>query len=189
MSRAFYINGESMILVKGRSDSSIGTLSQLGMTSEPIRVQQDYKHLQIGVDAYGEVPPDLQGMGMMARVDMTLVHFDSTVLAACVSEAIVAPAEGQLGHAGALLGNGAVRFAPGILTGNKLIGLNIQSAIGAQPWRFLYTALLGQPLVWPLGAARSLVQVSFVAIPYSADPWNAGQGSYGVTLFDHTLDV
>lgn len=189
MSRAFYVNGESMVLVKGRSDSSIGTLTQLGLTDSPIEILLDYKHLPIDVNAYGYVPPEVQAMGMMARVNMTLVHFDEDILQALVQESLAAPAEGQLGHAGALLGNGAARFAPGVLTGNKLFGVNIQSAIGQQPWRFLYCMLMGTPLRWPMGAERSLVQVSFLGIPYSADPWNGGNGSYGVAVYDHVLDT
>lgn len=184
MGRAFYIEGECMVLVKGPSNSTIGTLSQLGLTSDPIEVVQDYRHLPIDVNAYGQVPPEIQAMGMMARVTMNLVHFDPTVLATCVQLAQQAPAEGQLGHAGALMGNGLARFA----VGNNYVGLNLQSAIGAQPWRFLYTLLIGQPLSWPLGAERSIVRVSFQAVPYSQDPWNGGTGSYGVTLWDHTLD-
>ena len=188
MARSYYIEGEAMVLVKGRSDSAIGTLTQLGLTSEPIRVTEEYKHLEIGVDAYGYVPPEIQGMGMVARVDMTLVHFDAAILQACIAESLSAPAEGQLGHAGALVGNGQARFAPGVLTGNHYIGLNIQSAIGQQAWRFLYSVLLGTPTVWPLGAERSLVRASWLAVPYSADPWNNGTGSYGVTVWDHSLD-
>lgn len=189
MARAYYTNGESMVLVKGRSDSTIGTLSQLGLTDSPIEILLDYKHLSIGVDAYGYVPPELQGMGMMARINMQLVHFDENILQACVQESLAAPAEGQLGHAGALIGNGQPLFTPGVLTGNKFISLNIQSAIGQQPWRFPTCCLLEQPLRWPLGAERSLVKISFLAVPYSADPWNNGNGSYGVTLYDHVLDT
>ena len=190
MSRSYYVEGEAMVLVKGRSDSTIGTLSQLGLCSDSIRIQLDYKHLAIDVDAYGQVPPENQAMGMMARIDMTLVHFDYTVLAACVQEATGgAPAEGQLAHAGALMGNGLARFAPGGAAGNHYIGLYIQSAIGQQPWRFYYTYLANNPLTWPLGAERSLVRLTWLAVPYSADPWNGGAGSYGVVLYDHQLDT
>lgn len=175
-----------MVLVKGASNTSIGSLSQLGLTSDPIQVTEEYRHLEIQVDAYGRVPPEAQSMGMVARVQMNLVHFDAAVLAACVQAANAgAPAEGALGHAGALMGGGVARFQPG----NNYIGLNIQSAIGAQPWRFLFAYLAQTPLVWPLGAERSVVPLTWYAVPYSVDPWNNGQGSYGVYVFDHNLDT
>lgn len=190
MARAYYVNGETMILVKGRSDSSIGTLSQLGLCSEPIRIGINYDHLDIRVDAYGNSPPEMQFMGAEATVDMTLVHFDNAVLQACVQESMGStPAEGQLGHAGSLMGNGLPRFGAGGVNGNHFIGLNIQSALGTQPWRFYYAQLAGQPLDFPLGAERSLVRLRWRVVPYSQDPWNNGNGSYGSILYDHVLDV
>lgn len=190
MARQFYTNGESMVAVKGRSDSIIGTLTNLGLTDSPIQISVEYKDLPIKVDAYGDVPPESQAMGAYAHISMTLVHFDPTILEFCVQEAVGgAPAAGQLGHAGALFGNGLPRFAPGGAFGNHFIGLNIISAAGAQPWRFLYAKLAENPLMWPLGAERSLVQLKWTAYPYSIDPWNGGQGSYGVPIYDHISDT
>lgn len=178
-----------MVAVKGRSDSSIGTLTNLGLTDSPIQISVEYKTLPIKVDAYGDVPPESQAMGMYAHVSMTLVHFDYEVLMACVREGQgSSPAIGQLGHAGSLMGNGLARFAPGGALGNHFIGLNIISAAGSQPWRFLNCMLAENPMQFPLGAERSLVQLKWTAFPYSVDPWNAGSGSYGVPLWDHTLD-
>lgn len=186
MARQFYINGESMILVKGASNTAIGTLSQLGLTSDPIQVSVEYRTLEIQVDAYGRVPPEAQSMGMVARIQMNLVHFDVSVLNACIQATNAnAPAVGALGHAGTLMGGGVARFQPG----NNYIGLNIQSAIGTQPWRFYYAYLANNPLQWPLGAERSIVPLTWYAVPYSVDPWNNGQGSYGVVLWDNTLDT
>ena len=190
MARTYKVYGETMVKVKGRSDSPIAALSELGLTSDPITITVEYKHLEIGVNAYGQVPPELQGMGMMARVNMTLVHFDQDVLDACLAEALAgSPGFGQLGHAGALMGNGLPRFAPGGANGNHFIGLNLISALGAPPWRFLYAQLAGQPMTYPIGAERSLVQLQWTAFPYSQDPWNNGNGSYGVTVFDRTPDA
>ncbi len=191
MARQFYINGETMVLVKGRANSAIGTLSQLGLTQDPIQVMVEYRNLQIDVNAYGQVAPEMQAMGMMARVTMNLVHFDPDVLEACVQEAVGgAPSWGTLAHAGQLYGNGLARFAAGDNGGgNHYIGLNIQSAIGALPWRFYYAYLANNPLQWPLGAERSVVPLTWLAVPYSVDPWNNGNGSYNVSVFDNTLDV
>jgi hypothetical protein len=82
------------------------------------------------------------------------------------------------------IGCSVARFA----VGNNYIGLNLQSAIGQQPWRFLYAYLANNPLQWPIGAERSVVPLTWYAVPYSVDPWNNGQGSYGVAVWDHTLD-
>ncbi len=188
MARNYYLNGETMLAVKGRSDSAIGTLTNLGLTDEAVKLTVDYKHLHIHVDAYGESAPEIQSMGGSANVQATLVHFDPDVLMACVREGMgAAPAEGQLGHAGTLMGNGTARFTAGI-NGNHFVGLNIISATGKQPWRFLYTVMADQPLEFPLGTARSLVSTRWHAVPYSADPWNNGTGSYGVPIWDHTSD-
>lgn len=190
MARNYYVEGESMVMVKGRSDSIIANLSELGLTSEPIRISVQNHRLNIRVDAYGDGPPESQFMGAGATIQMTLVHFDKTVLNFCIQEAWGAsPAFGALGHAGSLMGNGQPRFGPGGINGNHFIGLNIISALGQLPWRFFYASLADNPMVWPLGTERSLVQLTWQAFPYSIDPWNGGNGSFGVPIWDHTADT
>lgn len=189
MARNYFVMGETMVAVKGRSDSTIAALSNLGLTSEQIRIGVEYKHLPIQVNAYGQVPPESQGMGMLARVNMQLVHFDESVLNACIQEGLAgAPSIGTLGHAGALMGNGLARFGPGGAAGNHFIGLNILSALGQSPWRFYFAQLAGNPMSWPLGTERSLVDLQWTAFPYSVDPWNGGNGSFGVPVWDRTAD-
>jgi hypothetical protein len=189
MTRAYYVNGETMTLVKGRSDSTINELTELGMSQESISITIQSERRPIIVDAYGGKPPESQFFGAMAAVSMSLVNFDPDILEFCLTESWgSSPGVGQLGHAGALLGNGLARFAPGGVNGNHFIGLNIQSALGTQPWRFLYAYLADNPIDWPIGAEKSIVRTSWESIPYSPDPWNNGNGSYGVQLYDHTLD-
>lgn len=189
MTRSYYVNGESMTYVKGRSDSSLANLTELGLTDQPIAISIKNHRLRIRVDAYGDGPPESQFMGASATVRMTLVHFDRDVLEACIQESWgSSPALGALGHAGSLMGNGKVRFAPGGVNGNHFIGLNIISALGAAPWRFFHTTMAEDPIEFPIGTERSLVSVIWEALPYSIDPWNGGNGSYGVPIFDRNSD-
>ena len=191
MARGFVINGESLILVKGRADSGIGALSELGLTDGPILVKPDYRHMDIQVDAYGgEVPPEVQYKLAFATVTMSLVHFDPAILAICQMESQAgAPSEGQVGRAGALMGNGVARFAAGGTLGNHYIGVNITSPVIGRPWRFLTAYMTGPPLQYPLGTERSVVVVNWRAIPYQIDPYGGGVGAYGQYIYDRTLDT
>ena len=83
MARDFFINGESMVSVKSRSDSSIPTLTQLGLAESPIVVSEDYEQRAMIVDAWGMASPDVQQMLGGATISMTLIHFDGAVLKAC----------------------------------------------------------------------------------------------------------
>lgn len=190
MGRNYYVNGETMMKVKGRSDSSIGSLSDLGLNADSVVVQVMNMRLDIIVDAYGKAPPETQFMGAFAECTHTLVHFDRSVLNTCIQEGWgSSPALGQLGHAGSLMGNGLARFAAGGVNGNHFIGLNIISALGADPWRFLHAVLAESPVTFPLGTERSLVGLRWKSVPYSIDPWNNGNGSYSVPIWDHTADT
>lgn len=190
MSRNYYVNGETMVLVKGRSDSIIANLTELGLSQDSITISINSMRKNIRVDAYGDGPPESQFFGAGATIRMNLVHFDSTILDFCLQEAWGStPAFGTMGHAGSLMGNGLPRFAPGGVNGNHFIGLNIQSALGQNPWRFYYAALSDQPVIWPIGTEKSVVSLTWQAFPYSVDPWNNGNGSYGVPIWDRTLDV
>ncbi len=190
MPRLYYINGETMVKVKGRTDSSIAALSDLGLAEDSITFSINNERDDIRVDAYGNAPPESQAMGAWAEVQMTLVHFDPDVLVACIRESWgSSPGEGMLGHAGSLMGNGLARFGPGGALGWHFVGLNLISAVGASPWRFLNAYLADSPITWPLGTKRSLVQLRWKAVPYSIDPWNNGNGSFGVPIYDRTADV
>lgn len=189
MTRGYYVNGETMVKVKGRSDSTIANLSELGLTDHSIRIGIQNHRLKIRVDTMGDAPPESQFMGASASVTTVLVHFDSDILDFCIQEGWgSSPAFGQLGHAGSLMGNNKARFAPGGVDGNHFIGLNIISARSMRPWRFYFTTLADNPIEFPIGTERSLVTVNWDALPYSTDPWNNGNGSYGIPIWDHTAD-
>ncbi len=178
------------MLVKGRSDSAIGALSQLGLSDTSIAIRLNFHHKDIPVDAYGATVPETQVMGGDATISMTLVHFDRAVLATCVQESLGgAPAEGLLQRAGSRMGNNLPRFGAGGLLGNHYIGLNLTSVVAGIPWRFWYTFLANPPVEFPLGTEKSIVRLQWRAIGYTIDPWNNGTGSLGQPIFDHVLDV
>lgn len=191
MSRDFDIPGPALVLVKGRSDSAIGTIQELGLSDQVINVTLNFRHKDINVECWGDIPPDVQFKLADIRISFSLIHFDRTILEACISESMGgAPAFGQLAGAGFRLGNGKARFASGAgLSGNHLIGLNITSPINGVPWRFLYCYMEGTPAEFPLGTEKSIIRTNWRCIPYTQDPYNGGLGAYGVTLCDHTLDT
>lgn len=185
MTRSFHVNGESLIKVKGGAGSAIANLSELGLSDAAVTITPVFQHDDIKVDAWGKAPPEIQMMLAYVNINFTLVHYDRDVLFACILESMASPIEGTLPHAGTLMGNGTPRF--NVL--NRYIGLNILSPNDGLPWRFFYTYLVGQPVTYPLGTERSVVQTAWRAIPYTQDPWNNGQGAFTSPLWDHNLDT
>ena len=187
MSRDIFINGESMVTVKSRSDSAIGSLSQLGLADSPIVVTPNFVTDDIIVDAWGPtIPMDVQTFLQDCTIRMTLVHFDPAVLEVCeMLSAGGASAVGSTVRAGTRMGGGVARFA----AGNNFIGLNIASPVAGRPYRFYYAMLSGPSVSWPLGTKRSIVQLNWRAIPFTVDPWNSGTGATGAVVFDHTADT
>ena len=95
MPRDFYINGETMVYVKGRADSLLlGTRQELGLSDGMIRVIPDFRHHELNVDAWGEAPVDVQFMLATVTISMTLIHFDEAVLDDCVQESMGGAGEG-----------------------------------------------------------------------------------------------
>jgi hypothetical protein len=187
MARAFKVNGECMVKVKGNVNSAIAALSELGLVdANGVTVTPEFRHDPINIDAYGgQIPPEKQYMLAQARVNMGLIHLDRDVLDACLREAMGgAPAVGQTARAGTLMGGNAVRFA----AGNHYVGLNILSPVDNKPWRFLHAHLEGSTPV-NVGTRVSTWQLTWTAIPYQVDPWNAGNGAAGVAIWDHVLDT
>lgn len=190
MARDFFINGPTMVSVKGRSDSAIANLTELGLSETAIRVQLDFKHMPIQVDAWGgQIPPELQMMLASASLTINLVHFDRAVLDECLRLSMAgAPAIGQLPRAGARMGNNLARFAPGGVAGNHYIGLNLTSPVGAKPWRFFFSYMTGPAMNFPVGAERSVAVVNWNVVPFSQDPYGAGTSSQGQALWDYGSD-
>lgn len=185
MARDFFINGESLVLVKGAVGTAIASLSELGLADTPIQVSPQFEHMDINVNAWGRAPADVQWMLGWANISMQLVHFDANVLDVCIGLSMGgAPAIGAMGRAGQRMGAGVVRFA----AGNRFVGLNIASPGAGKPYRFLFAYLATPPYTFPLGNERSLVQLNWRAIPFTTDPYGGGTGALGAYIWDHNLD-
>ncbi len=197
MARDFYINGETMVSVKGRADSEIGSIQQLGLSEDPIRVSLNFRHEDINVDAWGgRIPAEVQWFLSDAIITMNLIHIDRNILDVCFLESMGgATAIGSLRRAGARLGNNLPRFAGGGQLGNHYIGLNLSAPVGGVPWRFFTTYLTDSPFEQPLGTEKSIFTLRWRAIPYTQDPWggvtagNPGTGAEGAQLWDYVLDT
>ena len=190
MSRDYFINGPTLVSVNGNSGTAISSLTQLGLSDAPIRVRVTSYHRDMVVDAWGAGTPETQYMLGEAFIPMSLIHVDRTVLSICQAESQAgASADGTVPGAGARMGNGLPRFGVAQAgVANHFIGLNLTSPIGNIPWRFYYAYLAGNPIEFPLGTEKSIIQLNWRAVLYSQDPWQNGLGSAGQILFDHTLD-
>lgn len=195
MGRAYFLNGPTMVYVKGRTDSGIANLTELGLSEGPIRVSLDFRHEPINVDAWGsQIPPELQAMLAGCSVQMNLINIDRSVLDVCIQLSMAgAPAIGALPSAGQLMGNNQDRFAPslvspatGQLAGNNYIGLNLSSPVAGKPWRFFYSYLTNPDT--NLGTEKSLWNLNWAVIPYNVNLYNGGLGSYGQLLWDYIGD-
>lgn len=185
MARDFWINGESLVAVKGPVGSLIGSITELGLTVDQIRITPDFRHKAINVDAWGEAPPETQFMLATVGIQLDFIHFDRTILDECLRLSMAgAPAIGQLPRAGARMGNNSPRFS----ATNNYIGLNITSPVGNKPWRFFYTFMTNPPMQFPLGTEKSVVTTSWVAVPFTTDPYQGGLGAQGQALWDYVLD-
>ncbi len=177
-----------MVAVKGRSDSAIPNLTNLGLTNPQgkVRVSLNLRHMDLLVDSWGnEIPVDVQWMLADATITMTLVHFDRTVFDTCQLLSMGNPsALGQVARAGNRLGGNSARFS----VGNNFISLNISSPVGNKPWRFYTAYLTGNAYEFPLGTERSELSLTWRAIPFSTDPYGGGTGAANTYLWDHVAD-
>lgn len=192
MARDLFINGPTLVGVKGSVSTALANLIGLGLSDMPIRVSFNGRHMDVNVDAYGgEIPMEIQYKLTDVVIAMTLMHVDMDVLRVCLAESMGgmgAAGDGVLPIPGARLGNNAALFA----ATNHYISLNISSPVGNLPWRFKHCYLMGNPLEIPLGTERSIITVAWRCIPYTTDPYAAGGtvggGTLNYPLWDHTLD-
>lgn len=197
MARNIYINGETLVQVKGGSHNSgfaISRLSELGLSTDPIQINFQFNYRDLKTSDFGPTtPPEIQYNLASCTIDMTLVHFDSAVLDVCMSESMggsynqVIPdvprafgaIAGMMVGAGTTLGHGL----PLLASGNHYISVNLtapQRQIGSH-WRFRSCHLTGPPTYFPLGTSRSLVKVQFRAIPYRPLYYYTSGASLGET--------
>lgn len=208
MTRAFQINGETLVRVRGGAHMSgvaIGTVSELGLASESIQVIPRFVHKDIKCDDFGpDIAADMMTQLADVTIRMQLIHYDRDVLDICMDESmgggrggVFIRNAGVLPPAGTILGGLKPLFA----SGNHFISLNLASPQLVYPWRFPAAYLTGQPLEIPLGSKSSIVVAEWRAIPYVVPPrvttLSAASGtmssvgeiqSSGALLWDRTPD-
>lgn len=159
MASNYYVNGNTLVTADG---------SELGLSEGSVTIAIQPKHLDIKVSTFADVPPELQAMLAEATISMVLVYFDPAIVETVLRKSMAAGTLGQMPVAGTLMG------ANGFFT-----SLQISSPTGGRPWTFPGAFLTGNPVSWPLGNERTLLQMNFRAIPYSSDPHTAA----GAVLF------
>lgn len=194
MPRSYNVYGETLIRVKGGPQSSLITSTDLGLTNEPIVITPRFYHKDIPVDDFGpEVPAEILRMPVDISIQMTLVHYDATVLALCTRETLgnspdILNLDGVLGSAGEPMGKALALFA----RGNRYISVNLISGLflaqGKRPIRFRCCYLDGKPLEIPLGTTRTLVKLNWRCIPYVQPNSNDEILSEDAVLFDYLFD-
>lgn len=159
--------GEVLVSVKGSAGSAIAGVSQLGYCESPVSWSPTFQKLDVIINAFGTTPAEVQMMGIMASISMSLVYFDPAILDALLSESAAgAGSAGANSRAGARMGNGQPLYSAGC----HFFSVGLSSPVANKPYTFLACQLVDNPLTWPLGAERSVVQVNFRAISYSPVP-------------------
>ena len=121
-----------------------------------------------------------------ATISMDLIHFDRAVLDTCMATiGGIGGSVGTLTAAGFPMGGG--QAIPAVDSSkSKYISLNISSPTGGKTWKFPTAYLMEQPLEFPLGTGRSIVRLSWRAIPYQ--PGTSEALSANGILFQYTAD-
>lgn len=171
--RAFRINGECLVKVKGNGALGDGIggakLWELGLSVEQITVIPAFKSKNILVDDFGpDIPAELMWMLAEVAIRMDLVQYDNNAVMACLQESMAGGEsteinEGVLAGAGRTMGAGLPVFSPG----NHYISLNLLSPVLGKPWRFPTSVLSQEPITIPLGTERSVCVLNWRAIPYA----------------------
>lgn len=200
-SRDWNINGETLVRVKGAGalanlTTGLPQVWELGLALEAVRVRPRFVHHDVHCDDFGpEIPAEVMVLLADVTVRMDLVHYDHTVLDACLAESLGGsvdaqgrPAPGTLAGAGTLLGG---NNAPGA-AGCHFISLTLTSPVLAYPWRFPGAYLTGPAAEFPLGTEKTVVRVEWRCVPYTPygtqDPTKELL-SAGAILWDRNPDI
>lgn len=186
MARSYTIYGEHIVKIYSGSTNftfteTSGQIVELGLTDNITRIQPIFHHQDIHVDDFGnKAPAEVMSMMAECRIEMTLVHYDPTVLSCCLWDAkgfngigtdlgFEALNEGACGAAGTLMGGGRDvghednRYSELFLIFPKTDEVTMSQR---QPYVFHACYLDSRPLEIPISTERSLVKLSWRAIPY-----------------------
>lgn len=160
MARDYNINGPVLVTV---TNNVIGTGIELGVCSSQVIVSPTFYHKELYSDDFGNmVPPEHLWMGADAIIEMSLVHYDDQVLYQCLAQSMGGSKINSLAGFGKPMGGGQARGA----AGNHYIKLTLASPDLGQPWVFPSAFLYQRPMMLPLGVERSLVTLTWRAVPY-----------------------
>lgn len=154
MATAIHVNGPAIIQVSDAGFPGAVALSTLGITEGGPMINIEYHKEGVVADTGGPfIPVDYQKMGKSAKIQMAVVIYDTTVLAAYVEGNQTGAAEGQIPALGELMfGSGG---------GFRLV---ITSPYEARPWRFGYCST-DYCRLRP-GTKYTIYDIGIDAIPY-----------------------
>lgn len=190
MPRDFYINGESLIRIRFGAHITPSRV-ELGLAADQVRVVPRWAHKDIYVDDFGpDIPVDMMINLMEVNIYMKLIHFDRDVLNKCMGESAGGAnfdednvdLNGLVG-AGTLMRGGANRGDANY----HFMGLNISAQSLNKPWRFPASTIVGD-MEFPLGTKKSVVGLSWRAIPYFTYVSTQEIRSSGSVVFDRGTD-
>jgi hypothetical protein len=172
--------GEVLVLVKGAAGSAIAGVQQLGYCESSPTWNPVYENLDVIINAYGQTPAEVQTMGKTATLSIPLVYFDPAILDALCSESSAgAGSPGANSYAGKRMGGGGALYSSTC----HFFSVCFTSPVAGKPFTFLACHLVGQPINFPVGAERSVVQVNLRAISYSPTPTSLA----GVVCWNNSL--
>lgn len=187
MGRGLQVPGATLLSCRGGehlSGFALGSLTELGLCIEPVRISPQFNYDDVKVDGFGPyVPIDTQWQLASVQIDCKLIHFDPDTLDAIVAESMaggtmpgglaLANAGFRLAPTGTLLGGRKPMYA----SGNHFFSLTIESddiiTGSGLPIRYRRCHLYQRPVVTPIGTKVQQVDLSFRALPY-ANPYRSG---------------
>lgn len=149
MARAFYLAGETIVKTDG---------SELGLAEAPIVVTPRFKHADVNTDEFDSAPCEVLCQGADVIIRMTLVHYDDSILQTAMQKSMA-------DSYGTLQANGTIMRAGST---NSYVSLVLQSVL-EDDWTFPNAYLAEMPVEMPLGTGRSLVKLTWRAIPYASE--------------------
>lgn len=187
MARQYFCNGETLVYVKGMAGTAIASWQELGLSDKQIVITINTNQDPIMVNAHGTTPAEMQAMGRIATLNISLVHFDTAILDLCLAMAngvtTASPSGGIQPHAGVRLGGNAALYG----NGNKYISVSFTSPDGGIPWTFYNCFIAAGGAQYPLGNEKSIVTTVWTALSFQVDPWAAGAGLAGQVLYANVL--
>ncbi len=201
MARDIVIPGETLITVKLPFDITgitVGKTGELGLSApDSVIIRPYWRHREVIVDGHGpDIHAECSWMLASADIQMTLIHYDTELLDACVGEAMggntftFAGVRNEAGKfltpAGTMMGN---NISLG-LSGNHYLGLSVVfNNTTYRPFHFPATYLTATPLEVPIGTHYQLVKLNWRAIPYGQMNLSGEVASSGIQLWSRTIPV